>query len=146
MLVICFSLIALLQACTSNGLRITYNSEPQGAMISIVDSILSLGRAPTVRYYPLSTLEQPDENGCVVIPGVMAKWDSGASATINRLRICDIARQTQRYIDLPRPRGYPGLDIDLEVASQRARELNREREFNRIGVVEPPRSNPTGNR
>lgn len=139
---------ALLTACASNAVRITYNSEPQGALITSVDSITPIGRTPVTEAYNLATLPEPDENGCVVIPGVEAVWDSGATARVGRLRICDYLEQTQRYVELPRPRGYPGLDIDLEVAAARGRQRARDADFRALGGtgVEPPRSNPTGNR
>ena len=69
-------------ACSSNAIRILYDSEPQGAMITAVDSIAALGRAPVVKAYNLDTLPAPDENGCIIIPGVEALWDSGATARI----------------------------------------------------------------
>lgn len=139
--------ISLLFSCTSNAVRITYNSEPQGALITSVDEIAPIGRTPVTEAYSLATLPEPDENGCVVIPGVEAVWDSGATARVGRLRICDYLEQKQRYVELPRPRGYPGLDIDLEAAAERGRQRARDAEFSTLGGtgVEPPRSNPTGN-
>lgn len=136
--------LSSLAACTSNVVRVTYNSEPRGATITTVDSILPVGRAPVTKAYNLDTLPEPDENGCVIIPGVEAVWDSGATARVGRLRICDLD-ETRRYVELPRPRGYPNLELDLEAAARRGMEQNRDREFRRIGGVEPPRSNPTGN-
>ena len=69
---------------------------------------------------------------------------SGATARVGRLRICDL-EDPRQFVDLPRPRGYPGLEIDLEVARQQGRQQARDRDFRAIGGVEPPRSNPTGN-
>ncbi len=135
---------ALLCSCTSNVVRVTYSTEPQGALVSSVDSITPIGRSPVTETYPLNNLPEPDENGCVIIPGVEAVWDSGATARVGRLRICDL-EDARRYVELPRPRGYPGLDIDLEVAAQQGRQQARDRDFRTIGGVEPPRSNPTGN-
>lgn len=137
-------LLSALAACTSNVVRVTYNSEPRGATITTVDSITPVGRAPVTKAYNLDTLPEPDENGCVIIPGVEAVWDSGATARVGRLRICDL-EETRRYVELPRPQGYPNLDLDLEAAARRGMEQNRDREFRRIGGVEPPRSNPAGN-
>jgi hypothetical protein len=130
-------------ACSSNAIRILYDSEPQGAMITAVDSIAALGRAPVVKAYNLDTLPAPDENGCIIIPGVEALWDSGATARIGGLRICDLEQNTFS-IRLPRPSGYPDLDVDLEVAIEQGRKLSIERDRRVYGGVEPPRSNPTG--
>lgn len=137
-------LSASLFSCTSNVLKVTFSSEPQGAMISAVDSITQVGRAPVTRSYPLATLPEPDEQGCIVIPGVEAVWESGATARVGRLRICDLD-DTNRFIELPRPNGYPGLEMDLEVAAAQGRQRARDRDFRTIGGVEAPRSNPTGN-
>ncbi len=131
-------------SCTSNALRITYSSEPQGAIITSVDSVVTIGRAPVTEIYSLETLPEPDANGCIIIPGVEAVWDSGATARIGRLRICDLG-DTRRFIQLPRPNGYPGLEQDLEVAATQGLQRARDRDFSRIGGVEAPRSNPTGN-
>ena len=131
-------------ACSSNAIRIRYDSEPQGAMISPVDSITPLGRAPVMRAYNMKTLPAPDENGCIVIPGVEALWDSGATARVGGLRVCDL-EQKVFAIKLPRPTGYPDLDVDLEVALEQGRRLAIERD-RRIynSAVQPPSSNPTG--
>lgn len=139
-----FLCVLMFASCTSNAVRVTYTTEPRGAMISSVDSIAPIGRSPVTEAYRLDDLPEPDENGCVVIPGVEAVWDSGATARVGRLRICDL-EDTRRFVDLPRPRGYPGLEIDLEVAAQQGRQQARDRDFRTIGGVEPPRSNPTGN-
>lgn len=139
-----FLCVLFLASCTSNAVRVTYTTEPRGAMISSVDSIAPIGRSPITESYRLDDLPEPDENGCVVIPGVEAVWDSGATARVGRLRICDL-EDTRRFVDLPRPRGYPGLEIDLEVAARQGRQQARDRDFRTIGGVEPPRSNPTGN-
>lgn len=133
-----------LYSCTANVLRVTYSSEPQGAMISQVDSIATVGQAPVTRSYPLETLPEPDEQGCIVIPGVEAVWESGATARVGRLRICNL-EDTSRFIELPRPNGFPDLDLDIEVAAALGRQRARDRDFRRIGGVEAPRSNPTGN-
>lgn len=138
-----FTGIFALAACSSNAIRIRYDSEPQGAMITAVDSIASLGRAPVIKAYNLDTLPAPDENGCIVIPGVEALWDSGASARIRGLRICDLA-QNAFSVRLPRPTGYPDLDVDLEVALEQGRKLSIERDRRVYGGVQPPSSNPTG--
>ncbi len=133
-----------LTACASSTIRVTYNSEPRGALITAVDSVTPIGRAPVTRTYNINALPEPDANGCIVIPGVEAVWDSGATARAGRLRICDLEDRS-RYIELPRPQGYPNLEVDLEVAAQQGLERARDREFSRIGGVEAPRSNPTGN-
>ena len=86
---------------------------------------------------------EPDENGCIIIPGAEALWDSGAATRVGGLRICDLKQKTFG-IDLPRPTGYPDLEIDLEVAIRRGRRLATERERWFFGGVEPPRGNPTG--
>lgn len=132
-----------LAACSSNAIRIRYDSEPQGAMLTAVDSIAALGRAPVVKAYNLDTLPEPDENGCIIVPGVEALWDSGATARIGGLRICDL-EQNAFSIRLPRPTGYPDLDVDLEIAIERGRKLSIERDRRVYGGVQPPRSNPTG--
>ena len=132
-----------LAACSSSVIRINYHSEPQGALITTTDSILPLGRAPVLKAYPLDSLPEPDENGCIIIPGAEALWDSGATTRVGGLRICDLKQKTFG-IDLPRPTGYPDLEIDLEVAIRRGRRLATERERWFFSGVEPPRSNPTG--
>lgn len=138
-----FAGIFAFAACSSNAIRIRYDSEPQGALITAVDSIATLGRAPVIKAYNLNTLPEPDENGCIIIPGVEALWDSGATARIGGLRICDL-EQNAFSIRLPRPNGYPDLDVDLEVALEQGRKLSIERDRRVYGGVQPPRSNPTG--
>lgn len=133
-----------LLSCTANVLRVTYSSEPQGAMITSVDSITPVGRAPVTESYNFANLPEPDANGCIIIPGVEAIWESGATARIGRLRICNL-EDTNRFVQLPRPVGYPGLEQDLEIAAAQGRQRARDRDFQRIGGVEAPRSNPTGN-
>lgn len=135
---------SLLAACASSTIRVTYSSEPRGALITAVNSITPIGRAPVTRAYNLNSLPPPDASGCVIIPGVEAIWDSGATARAGRLRICDL-EDRNRYIELPRPQGYPNLEVDLEAAAQQGLQQARDRDFRRIGGVEAPRSNPTGN-
>jgi hypothetical protein len=135
---------SLLTACASSAIRVTYNSEPRGALITAVNSITPIGRAPVTRAYNLNALPPPDANGCVIIPGVEAIWDSGATARAGRLRICDL-EDRNRYIELPRPQGYPNLEVDLEAAARQGLQQARDRDFRRTGGVEAPRSNPTGN-
>ncbi len=131
-------------SCTSNAINITYLSEPRGAMITRVDSVVAVGRSPVSQSYSLDTLPEPDADGCIIVPGVEAVWDSGATARVGRLRICDLS-DSRLYIELPRPLGYPNLEIDLEVAAAQGLQRARDRDFQRIGGVEAPRSNPTGN-
>ena len=137
-----FTVAFALAACNSKAIRIRYDSEPQGAMITAVDSIATLGRAPVVKAYNLDILPEPDEDGCVFVPGAEALWDSGATAQIRGLRICDV-QQNAFSIRLPRSNGYPDLDVDLEVALEQGRKLSIERDRGVYGGVQPPRSNPT---
>lgn len=123
---------SLLAACASSAIRVTYNSEPRGALITAVNSITPIGRAPITRAYNLNALPPPDTNGCVIIPGVEAIWDSGATARAGRLRICDLENRN-RYIELPRPQGYPNLEVDLEAAARQGLQQARDRDFRRIG-------------
>ena len=138
-----FTVAFALAACNSNAIRIRYDSERQGAMITAVDSIATLGRAPVVKAYKLHILPEPDEDGSVIVPGVEALWDSGATARIGGLRIFDL-QQNAFSIRLPRPTGHPDLDVDLQVALEQGRKLSIERDRRVYGGVQPPRSNPTG--
>lgn len=126
-------LVVFLASCVATpGVAVTFITEPEGAVIVSEGASTPVGRAPVTRYYGMEELTSYDDNGCLILPGVAAVWESGASANIGGLRVCDL-EQKNLTIDLQRPLEVGGYEIDLEMAEklrqERASELER---LNRI--------------
>lgn len=93
-------------------------SQPTGAYITEIGTSLTLGIAPTSAVYnPLILRNNKDNNGCYLVKGLKAKWVSGATSTLNPIRLCGSPTSTYN-ITINRDSSYPGLEKDLNFAMQ----------------------------
>ena len=89
-----------------NQVKVTYNSQPRGALLYDAERGTAWGIEPQTRIYTLSSAE----NGATVAV-VTAVWPSGAKST-ERINI-NTKHGNQGEYTLSRPVDAPGLDRDL---------------------------------
>jgi hypothetical protein len=102
-----------LSACART-LKVTYHSDPEGAMLYVNESRQLFG------YTPVLTNVQPSEaflrgTACMSIQGSLVRWASGAEASISTLNACPQAGLNQQFVFV-RPTGIPGREIDAQFA------------------------------
>ncbi len=112
LLLVTFALAACAETTT-----VIFNSEPQGALLTLVESEWELGRTPYIRHYPANDHRAGDTQGCFMLEGVRAEWTSGATVRIDLLRFCD-GPGGEYFVDLARPEDHPDLNDDLRFAAQ----------------------------
>lgn len=117
--------LAALAACAelpqSQDARLTYETQPEGAML--FEGARSLGPAPLMRIYP-----HDGKSSNIRTPEVTAVWPSGAKESFWTLLPLGSDRETT----IERPKNAPGLEADLEhakkVAHERQRAAQRQKE------------------
>lgn len=103
-------------------------SQPVGAYITEVGTSTTLGIAPTAAYYNASALNQNKQpDGCYLVKGFTAKWVSGATASMNPIRLCGSNTGTYN-ITLNRGNEHPDLEKDLNFALQVQNMLAQQRQ------------------
>lgn len=109
---------ALLGAVATTGCatqaRLEVYSQPPGAYISEKGSGTVFGLAPTVIAYEASSLVKRAD-GCYYVKGLDAKWVSGASASLETIKLCGAPTGTYN-ITFSRSPNYPDLERDLQFA------------------------------
>lgn len=114
------TLISFFLAVSGCATQATLNvySQPTGAYITEIDTPLTLGITPTAVVYNPSALEQnKNSEGCYMVRGFKAKWVSGATSTLNPIRLCGGSTDTYN-ITINRDGSYPNLEKDLNFAMQ----------------------------
>lgn len=97
---------------------LTVHTQPTGAYITEAETGASGGISPAVFYYNPQTLNYyRDSSGCFVVKGMTAKWVSGATATVNPIRLCGLNFEDYA-ITINRPADHPDLEKDLQFALQ----------------------------
>lgn len=106
-----------LSGCATQATLNVY-SQPTGAYITEIGTSLTLGISPTAVVYNPSALEaNKRSDGCYYVKGLKARWVSGATSTLEPLRICGSSTGTYN-ITLNRDSNYPDLEKDLNFAMQ----------------------------
>lgn len=98
--------------------HLTVMSQPEGAFITEKGTGRSYGTAPVTLFYERAVLlnnKAPD--GCYLVKGFDARWVSGASASLEVVRLCgsDVGNYN---ISFNRDSAQAGLDRDLQFALQ----------------------------
>ncbi len=121
------AVMVVLSGCaTQPSLRIS--SQPEGAWISGLGSGEGYGMAPALIRLDEEYLQQHrTADGCYIVDGVEARWVSGATSTLQNIRLCENDHNF-RDITLSRPAGYPGLAKDLQMELQLRETQARERQ------------------
>ncbi len=120
-------LLLSLSGCATQSTLQIY-SQPIGAYITEVGTSTTLGISPTAAYYNASDLHQNKQpDGCYLVKGYTARWVSGATSTMNPIRICGSSTGTYN-ITLNRDSEYPDLEKDLNFALQVQNMLAQQRQ------------------
>ena len=105
-----------LVGCASQA-EIFFISQPEGAIISRLGSNVAFGQAPLTTTFDSSSIHGVDSQGCHILDGVEARWDSGAITQVTELRLCD-GNSGNYYYRIQRPVSYPDLQTDIRKANQ----------------------------
>ena len=98
--------------------KVTYYSDPPFA--TIYQGSQRMGVTPVTLEYHLT--EDDLKRGDATFHGASARWVSGATAEISSLRVDLSIGRNQQYTFF-RPQSSPGLDIDVQYASNFRRDL-----------------------
>ena len=98
--------------------KVTFYSDPP--LATIYQGSQRMGVTPVTLQYRLT--KDDLERGDATFQGASARWVSGATAEISRLDINLSIGRDQQYTFF-RPQSYPGLDIDVQYASNFRRDL-----------------------
>ena len=98
--------------------KVTFYSDPP--LATIYQDSQRMGVTPVTLQYRLT--KDDLERGEATFHGASARWVSGATAEISSLRVDLSIGRNQQYTFF-RPQSYPGLDIDVQYASNSRRDL-----------------------
>lgn len=111
-LAIALLLSGICAGCAS--LRVTYHSEPEGALLYEGGTLW--GVTPmTLKYQMPSTFTR--QGDCLTLRPSTVRWASGAEASIPGLQVCPQQGREQQFV-FARPTGLPGRELDVQVAIQ----------------------------
>jgi hypothetical protein len=118
LLLLCAGLAAT--GCSTRA-KLTITTEPEGGYVANLGGKL-IGMAPVTVYYDPAVLQgRKDSQGCFVVTGFEAQWQSGATTKDTPIRLCGTPTGTYD-IQLTRDRNYPGLALDMAAAMQLRRQ------------------------
>lgn len=110
-------LSAVASGCATHA-SLTLRSDPEGAHITEVEADLPHGVAPvTVKYDPTRLEQSKDSADCYLVRGFKAQWVSGATTTINPIKLCG-SKAASYNLTFNRNPSAPGMDKDLQFAMQ----------------------------
>lgn len=151
---ICIGLVSIviltsLAGCAMEKLRSLHlKSVPEGAVISADNGIVS----PSINFmhidYYKSSLERSRVNGCAPLGSFTATWPSGAKASSEPLRWCNLD-EFSMYVSIELPKDSPTIETDRKagkyyVAQQKAENEQRQKiirekyEYERLNPPPPP--------
>lgn len=105
----------LLSGCAST-LRVTYHSDPEGAMLYANQNQQLFGYTPvTLHYKPPQSFLQG--RSCWNLQPSMVRWGTGAEASVTGLTVCPQNGLSQQFV-FARPTDFPGREIDAQFALQ----------------------------
>lgn len=108
-------LVLVVAGCSTQA-RLAVHSQPAGAYISEKGSGTVYGVAPTVVVYDANALANHKRaDGCYYVRGLEAKWVSGATASLESIKLCGEANGVYN-ITFSRSPDYPDLERDLQFA------------------------------
>jgi hypothetical protein len=107
--------IVVANGCATQA-SLTVLSQPEGAFITERGTGKSYGTTPVVLYYDgIELLKYKDSGGCYLVKGLDARWVSGASASLESIRLCG-SNLGDYNISFNRDPTQPDLERDLEFA------------------------------
>ena len=106
-----FALVGLLMSGCASSLKITYISDPPGAVV--YHNNQNFGYAPVTLRYQVP--EEDRKRGYIDLMGTSVKWASGASASIPILRV-NLNIGDNQQLTFNRPENYPGREEDVRFA------------------------------
>lgn len=119
--------ILLLSGCASK-LRVTYNSDPPGAVL--YSGGQRIGYTPQTLYYNVS--DETKKRGFMNLVTTKVQWASGATAEMQTLK-ADLAKYgLSQQFTFNRPNGFPGRDTDVRFSL----ELDRTRAIQRQAAAQ----------
>lgn len=102
-----------LSACART-LKVTYHSDPEGAMLYANEGRQLIGYAPVTLQYKPSEMYLSGQ-GCMSLQGSLVRWASGAEASIPTVNACPQVGLNAQFVFV-RPTGIPGREIDAQFA------------------------------
>ena len=102
---------AFLTGCAAPGLRVTFTSDPPGAVL--YQGKNNFGYTPQTLEYNISPEDQ--KRGLVRLIGVSVKWASGATAEVSPID-ANLSMGNIHQFNFARPDNVPGRDIDMRFA------------------------------
>jgi len=110
-------IVILLNSCASKA-YLTVFSQPEGAFITEKGTGQSFGTTPVVlQYEKENLLMNKTLDGCYLVKGFDARWVSGASASLEVIRLCG-SNVGSYQITFNRDPLQPNLEKDLQFALQ----------------------------
>lgn len=109
--------VALVAGCATHA-TLNVTSQPEGAYITGARSNQAFGLAPAILTFEANQLQQyKDSSGCYLVQGVTARWVSGATASLDPIKLCSTAT-ADYFITLSRDPSIPGFEKDLQFSLQ----------------------------
>lgn len=108
--------LAGLVGCASRA-EVTFISQPEGAIVTQIGTNTSIGLTPITKTYGSDSIHGKDSQGCYLLDGIEARWDSGAITRVSELRLCD-GKSGEYYFRILRPVSYPDMQKDVRKANQ----------------------------
>lgn len=111
------ALLIALGGCATQA-SLTVLSQPEGAYLTEKGSGKALGIAPAIAHYDgQALLSFKGRDGCYLVRGFEARWISGATASLENVRLC--GSNTGNYnITFNRDPSGPGFEKDLQFSLQ----------------------------
>jgi hypothetical protein len=108
--------VVLVSAGCSTQASLTLFSQPEGAYLTEKSSGKAYGIAPAkVHYDGAALLKHKGADGCFLVRGFEARWISGATATLDTIRLCG-SHIGDYNITFSRNPSQPGFEQDLQFA------------------------------
>ena len=96
---------------------LTVHTQPEGAFLTERPSGTAYGIAPRTMTYNASILHRIKTDGCFMVHGFEARWVSGATASLDQIRLCGSV-VGDYTITFSRDPDAPGLEKDMQFALQ----------------------------
>ncbi|MBI5460642.1 MAG: hypothetical protein HY941_00465 [Gammaproteobacteria bacterium] len=107
----------LISGCAA---QLTITSQPEGAYITEVGTGNVFGIAPVVvEYKDALRMQHKNGDGCFIAKGFEARWVSGATTTIDPIKLCYQNSSNNNYaLSINRNASDPGLEKDMQFVVQ----------------------------
>ena len=140
---LCAGFLLLVVACSSTS-TLMVQSFPLGARLATVGSDQDLGRAPVLLTFDNKQLNATrTADGCFLVRGLQAEWESGAVTTVDPVALCDPSSH-HFEVTLHRPDDVLGEQQDLDFAkNMRFSDMELHRRSQREHFMYFPNQTPT---